>query len=353
MAPIYPLARGLLFRRDPEDAHGAALRWIARLAGHAAGRQVLRTVFGPPVVAPVEVCGLRFGNRVGLAAGYDKDGTAWRGLAALGFGHIEIGTVTPRPQPGNDRPRVFRLVQDQAIINRMGFPGQGMAAVLPRLGGPRPVGLVLGVNLGKNRDTPLERAAQDYLQVLEQAAPVADYFAVNVSSPNTPGLRSLQTPETLRELLETLVAARKRKAAELSRPLPMLVKLSPDLGDRALDSAVDTLLEAGVDGVIATNTTLERAGLRAHQAAEAGGLSGAPLTRRALTVIERVAARAQGRLPIVAVGGIMTADDARARIEAGATLVQLYTGLIFKGPALVREVAHAIAADPTGGSSGG
>jgi dihydroorotate dehydrogenase len=325
--------QSLLFRLDPEDAHRAALRLLGVAGCTGAGRAALRAAYGA-AERPVEVLGLRFPNAVGLAAGYDKDGTAWRALAALGFGHVEVGTVTPLPQAGNPRPRVFRLAEERAIINRMGFPSEGADMVRTRLHTDRPYGVVLGVNLGKNKDTPLEEAARDYVAGVRRFAEVADYLAVNVSSPNTPGLRSLQGREALRALLAAVVAARDAEAARR----PVLVKLAPDLDDAGLDDACDAALSAGVDGVIATNTTLARDGVRST---EAGGLSGAPLTARALATLGGLRARLPGTVPVIAAGGIMSADDARARLDAGAALVQLYTGFVYGGPSLVQRVARA------------
>ena len=342
---IWRLMRPLLFRGDPEQAHNRAIA-AARLGGSSSvGRAAIRTLFGQRVEAPVDAFGLRFANRVGLAAGYDKDGLGLPGLAALGFGHVEVGTVTPRPQPGNERPRVFRLVQDEALINRMGFPSRGMAFVAAQLQGRRPAGTVVGVNLGKNRDTPLERAAEDYVAVLSALGPLADYATVNVSSPNTPGLRLLQTGAALRELLERVVGRRETLVAELGRPLPLLVKLAPDLSAQDLGDAVAAVQAAGVDGIIASNTTLSREGLGEPAAAETGGLSGAPLRSRSLAMVAQIAALTGGTLPIVAVGGIHSAADARACVAAGATLVQLYTGLVYGGPGLVRQVAQGLATD--------
>ena len=262
--------------------------------------------------APVRVFGLRFSNPVGLAAGYDKDGLGWRSLACLGFGHIEVGTVTPIPQPGNPRPRVFRLPEDQAVINRMGFPSRGAQFVAERLQGKRPPGLVLGVNLGKNKDTPLELAWQDYEQLVDIFAPLADYLVVNVSSPNTVGLRQLQARHFLEELLAHVV---RRRDAFAEKRVPVLVKLSPDLSDGELEDALEALLGAGMDGVIATNTTISRPPLRSPHGSESGGLSGAPLASLSARFVREIVQRTEGKLPVVATGGIMNADDARRRLD--------------------------------------
>ena len=340
---LYRLARPLLFALPPERAHAVTLRAL-RLAGLVPPLRALLRAVSRPVRDPVELLGLRFPNRVGLAAGYDKDGVAVAGLAALGFGHVEIGTVTPGPQPGNPRPRLFRLVEDRAVINRLGFPSQGAERVAVRLR-RRPAGVVVGVNLAKQRDTPLERALEDYLGLLERFAPLADYLTVNVSSPNTPGLRRLEAGEELARLACALVARRDALAAA-GRRVPLLVKLSPDLADEELDESVDALASAGIDGVVVTNTTLSRQGLRSPVARETGGLSGAPLAARAQDVAARTARRAAGRLVVVAAGGIDSAAAAAARRAAGASLLQLYTGLIYRGPALVRQAAAAAAAQP-------
>ncbi len=338
---MYARIRRLLFRLDPETAHGLTLQ-LVRLAGAvppAAG--LLRRLFAPPD-KPVRAFGLTFCNPVGLAAGYDKDGLGWRGLVALGFGHIEVGTVTPRPQPGNPRPRLFRLPQDQALINRMGFPGKGAAFVARQLQGPRPPGTVLGVNLGKNKDTPLERAVEDYLALLPVFTPLADYLAINVSSPNTPDLRRLQGRQALDELLGAIQHARQAEARLASRRVPLLVKLAPDLTAEELDEALDVLLARQVDGVIATNTTVSRSGVRSPLKTETGGLSGAPLSERSLQMLGEIVRRTGGKLPVIAAGGVMNADDARRRLDAGAKLVQVYTGLVYRGPSLVKEIAAAL-----------
>jgi dihydroorotate dehydrogenase len=334
---MYPLFRAPLFRLDPETAHRLTLRLI-RLAGQLLPvRALLRRLFAVPS-RPVQAFGLTFTNPIGLAAGYDKDALGWRGLAALGFGHIEVGTVTQQPQPGNPRPRLFRLVDERAVINRMGFPGLGAEFVARQLSGPRPPGLVLGVNLGKNQDTPLEDAARDYLSLLQTFAPLADYLAINISSPNTVGLRRLQAHDALQELLSVLAAQRRTEAQRLGRAVPLLVKLAPDLSDTELDDALDAILNTGMDGVIATNTTLGRDGLHSALAGETGGLSGAPLRALSTEMVRKIAARTQGKLPVIGVGGVASAQDVREKLEAGACLVQLYTGLIYEGPALVMRI---------------
>jgi len=342
MSTLYALLRPLIFRLQPEQAHAGSLA-LLRLAGATApGRGLLSACFRPRLPGPeVRAFGLVFPNPVGLAAGYDKDGLGWRGLARLGFGHLELGTVTPRPQPGNPQPRVFRLVEERAVINRMGFPGSGAAHLARRIAHRRPEGVILGVNIGRNKLTPNQEAAEDYLSLLDTFAPLADYLAVNVSSPNTPGLRDLQDRAALTGLLQTLHARRLQIAAASGKSIPILVKLSPDLSSPALDGALQAALDACMDGVIIGNTTLGRDGLRSPLAAENGGLSGAPLTARNTALVRETVRRLAGRLPVIASGGVLTPADAQAKLDAGAVLVQVYTGLIYHGPGLVRDILNA------------
>jgi dihydroorotate dehydrogenase len=267
---LYTLSRKVLFRLDPETAHGLAIQAMARVGAVPPLRAALASAYSVTDAEPVEVLGLRFANRVGLAAGYDKDGEAWRGLAALGFGHIEVGTVTPEPQPGNPRPRVFRLEPQRSLINRLGFPGRGAAYVARKLRGPRPSGLVLGVNIGKQKITPLEEAAHDYEELIDVFAPLADYLAVNISSPNTPDLRRLQERGFLEDLLRAVARRRDEVADRISRRVPVLVKLAPDLDDSQLRTAVGVIADSGLDGIIATNTTIERRGIDHPLSVEAG-----------------------------------------------------------------------------------
>jgi dihydroorotate dehydrogenase len=337
---IYSLARQLLFSLDPEEAHELALRTISR-AGRVAPLQAALTALFRARSVPVEAFGITFTNRVGLAAGYDKNGDAWQGLATLGFGHIEIGTVTPEPQPGNPKPRVFRLVRQRSVINRMGFPGRGAAHVAEQLHRPRPAGLVLGANIGKQKTTALEDAAEDYEELIDVFAPLADYLAVNISSPNTPGLRRLQERGFLEALLKRLVARRQEASERLGRPVPLLVKVAPDLTEAQLDTALESMIHAGIDGIIATNTTISRDGVEPELAGEEGGLSGALLSARSTEMVGTIARRTGGKLPIIGVGGIMGPDDARAKLDAGATLVQVYTGLVYAGPELVKEIIRS------------
>ncbi len=349
---MYPLFRPLLFKLDPENAHRITLQLI-RLAGILPpSRWFLQSLFAVPE-KPVELLGLKFKNAVGLAAGYDKDGIAVEGLATLGFGHLEIGTVTPRPQPGNPRPRVFRLVEDQAVINRMGFPGQGarFAAVhlqralkgQPTQDGSRKRDFpFIGVNLGKNKDTTLEEAAKDYVSLMRSFSALADYLAINISSPNTAGLRRLQGRDMLENLLNTIASERRVNALPSGRHIPILVKLAPDLSEEELDDALDVILRNGMDGVIATNTTIERTGLRSQHQGETGGLSGSPLRHRSEAVLAQVLKRLDGRIPVVSAGGIMSPEDAKRRLEMGAALVQVYTGLVYAGPGLVQKIIRAV-----------
>ncbi|MGX6601211.1 quinone-dependent dihydroorotate dehydrogenase [Micromonosporaceae bacterium Da 78-11] len=324
--------RPVLFRLGGGDAETAHEFTLNRLAGLGARtRALLRSRYATD--APVDAFGVRFPNPVGLAAGMDKNGLALPAWPALGFGFVEVGTVTARPQPGNDKPRLFRLRDSEAIINRMGFNNAGAAALADRLRALGPIGVPLGVSLGKSKVTPLGDAVQDYLTSYELVHPYADYIAVNVSSPNTPGLRSLQDKSSIAELLGALVGRK-----------PVLVKIAPDLTEPAIAELLEVCLSHGAAGVIATNTTLARDGLAdadQPRAAEAGGLSGRPLTERARKVVHFVHTETGGRLPIIGVGGIMDADDASRLFDAGASLVQLYSGFIYKGPALVKAAAGA------------
>jgi len=331
---MYRFFRPLLFHLDPEDAHNLTLNMV-RLAGNfAPARRILQSLYAAPD-QPVTAFGLTFKNPIGLAAGYDKDGVAVRGLAALGFGHIEIGTVTPRPQAGNPRPRVFRLVEDRAVINRMGFPGRGSNFVARQLAGrQRPAAIKVGVNLGKNKDTPLEEASSDYLSLMRTFAALADYLILNVSSPNTVGLRRLQG----RQMLEGLLGAIARERPSLNYHIPVLVKLAPDLDEEELEDALQVILDSGMDGIVATNTTLSRPDLRSQRASESGGLSGDPLRKLSLIMLKKIVKKVAGRLPVVSAGGVMTPEDAHQRLETGATLVQVYTGLVYGGPGLVKEI---------------
>lgn len=335
-ASLYPLLRPLLFKLDAETAH----EWTVKMmrAAHCLGMLKSRITNDN---SPVEVLGLKFPNRVGLAAGMDKSASAVDAWIACGFGHVEVGTLTPRPQPGNPAPRLFRLVENRAIINRMGFNNPGIEAAVARLG-RRGTGGIVGVNIGKNIDTPNEEAVDDYVKCLRAASPVADYIAVNISSPNTKGLRDLQAEEPVRRLVGTLKEEQARFHAQHGRRVPLVVKIAPDLDAAQIEMLAKVFAELQLDGVIATNTTLSRTGVEQHpRAGEAGGLSGAPLTRRSTEVIAAFRQLLPGTIPIIGVGGVMGAADAEAKVTAGASLLQIYTGLVYRGPALIREIAAA------------
>ena len=340
------LLRPVFFRLQPETAHHFTLGML-RLAGAVPlVVPILRRIFAPARPGPeVKAFGLTFANPVGLAAGYDKQGEALPGLASLGFSHLEIGTITPRAQPGNPTPRVFRIPAEGAVINRMGFPNRGaepVARCMRRLAGETGVlgRSILGVNLGKNKVTPLEGAVEDYLSLMRSFAPMAGYLAINVSSPNTPGLRKLQTRVALEELLSALGRQRQALLPALSHPLPILVKLAPDLSWPEIDDALTAIESAGMDGVIATNTTLSREGLRSPLGSEEGGLSGAPLRALSTRIIRYITSHT--KLPVVGVGGIMSLQDACEKLDAGAALIQLYTGMIYAGPGLAQAILNGL-----------
>jgi dihydroorotate dehydrogenase len=342
----YTLLRPLLFRLDPEQIHAWTLQALRLAGAPEVGRRWLRWAFDGRQELQVRAFGLSFRNPLGLAAGYDKEGEAVRALACLGFGHIEVGTVTPQPQPGNPRPRVFRLIDDEALINRMGFPSAGAEAMRKRLSRlPARRDFVVGINLGKARDTPLDEAARDYVALLHELYPCGDYFAINVSSPNTPGLRRLQSRHSLEELLASLQSERARLAQSSGVARPLLVKLAPDLTWEELDDALAALQRFEVAGVIATNTTIARAGLRSIRAGELGGLSGRPLRERSTAVVDYIHRHTQGQLPIVAAGGVASARDVLEKLEAGACLVQIFTGLVYQGPGLARSILSDLIAD--------
>jgi dihydroorotate dehydrogenase len=337
---LYALARPLLFALDPEDAHRLTL-WLADAARAA---RVLGWAARPVPAQPVRAMGLEFPNPVGLAAGLDKDAAHVDALAALGFGFLEVGTVTPRPQPGNPRPRLFRLPRARALINRFGFNSAGVEAFAANLARARYRG-ILGVNIGKNSDTPLERAADDYAICLERVYPAASYVTVNVSSPNTEGLRALQERDALDRLLARLAAERERLAARHGKRLPLALKVAPDLGEAEIRAVAEAVRRHGFDGVIATNTSVSREGVEGlPQADEAGGLSGAPIRRRATRVLAALAAELGREVALIGAGGILSGADATEKRAAGAALVQLYTGLVYRGPALIAECVAALRA---------
>lgn len=347
------LLKPLLFRLDAETAHDR-ITTLLQIAGHTplAGR-LLQALYGyaHPSLR-VTVAGLAFSNPLGLAAGFDKRGTLIAPIGYLGFGHIEVGTVTPRPQSGNPRPRLFRLPEDAALINRLGFNSEGMVVLARRLRRSWVVGdglwtdapqstshhpqskIVVGVNIGKNRDTPLERAVEDYAAAFVALAPLSDYVTVNISSPNTPGLRRLHEREALAALLAELSALNRR----LRRPRPLFLKVSPDETAAQLDEVIEASLAAGVSGFIAGNTTLHRPGLRSAARDESGGLSGRPLATRARAVLAYLWRSTGGRVPLIGVGGIFSAEDAYQAIRAGASLIQLYTGMVYRGPGIARDI---------------
>jgi dihydroorotate dehydrogenase len=335
-----------LFRLDAEHAHELAVANLARLGRVRPLCAAVARVhqLEPARYRPVECLGLKFPNAIGLAAGFDKNGLAWPAAAALGFGHVEIGTVTLHAQPGNPRPRAFRYPAEQAVINRMGFNNDGAAALAARLAtrpGPGRRAIPLGINLGKSKVTPLDQATEDYVGSFRLLAEHADYLVVNVSSPNTPGLRELQDAAWLRPLLAALVAENSGRVAAGRPRRPLLLKIAPDLDFRQIDAALQVIADLRLDGIIATNTTLARPGALAA-VHEAGGLSGAPLRRRSTEIINYISRATHGRLPIIGVGGVMDEASAGEKLDAGATLVQVYTGLIYRGPFFAAELARAL-----------
>ncbi|MGB0466561.1 MAG: quinone-dependent dihydroorotate dehydrogenase [Pontibacterium sp.] len=337
---LYPLARSLMFRFDPETSHDLALRTM----NVAADLGLYKLMGATQIADPVEVMGLNFPNRVGLAAGLDKNGIAVDGLASMGFGFVEVGTVTPRPQAGNPKPRIFRLPEHSAIINRMGFNNGGVDQLLKNLERSAYKG-ILGINIGKNKDTANEKANDDYLLCMRKVYERASYITVNVSSPNTPGLRTLQYGESLNSLLDALKSEQVRQAKLHNRYVPIAVKIAPDMETEELQLVASSLKAYEMDGVIATNTTLSREGVEGAQFAdEAGGLSGAPVRNKSTQTIRTLAQALDGALPVIGVGGITEGFDAAEKIEAGASLVQIYTGFIYKGPQLVADSVRAIQA---------
>lgn len=342
---LYEIARPVLFSLDPETAHETALTGL-----HLAGRVL--PAAKPIAATPVEVMGLQFPNRIGLAAGLDKNGEAIDGLARMGFGFLEIGTITPRPQPGNPKPRMFRLPEANALINRLGFNNDGLEAFIANVQksavrqqtGSSPQGrLLLGLNIGKNAATPIENAVDDYLICLDGVYPHADYVTVNISSPNTKNLRALQSDEALDALLGRIAERRETLATQHGKRVPIFVKIAPDLDDAQIDVIAATLKRHAMDGVVATNTTLSRDAVKGlRHAEEAGGLSGAPVLAASNRVISQLRAALGKGFPIIGVGGIMSGADAVSKIQAGADVVQIYTGLIYQGPGLVAEAANSI-----------
>lgn len=340
---MYNLARSLFFRVDPETSHGMALGALDAL--HRAGG--VTRLFGRRVDDPVELMGLRFANRVGLAAGLDKNADHLDALGALGFGFVEVGTVTPKAQPGNPKPRLFRLAQHEAIINRFGFNNKGVEHLIGQVKRRHYDGIV-GINIGKNLTTPVEQALDDYLMCLDAVHPYADYIAVNVSSPNTPGLRTLQFGEQLDALLGPIRTRASELNRQSGRSVPLLIKIAPDMSEEEVALMAESIARNALDGVIATNTTVSRAGVEGEpQAEEAGGLSGKPVFEASNRVIRQLREHLP-QLPIIGVGGIDSAAAAQAKIAAGADLVQLYSGLIYQGPRLVGECARVLAGQKPG-----
>ena len=338
---LYAATRPFLFLLDAEEAHNLTLPSLRRAQSLG-----LTRLLPKPQADPHTVMGLRFANPVGLAAGLDKDGAYIDGLASLGFGFIEVGTVTPRAQPGNPKPRMFRLAKANALINRMGFNNGGVDAFVRNVQASRfhqEGSGILGLNIGKNADTPIERAADDYLLCLEKVYPYASYVTVNISSPNTKNLRDLQDADALDRLLSGLKSAQQRLADQHGKYVPLVLKIAPDIDTEQIKAIADALLRHQIDGVIATNTTITRSAVEgmAH-ADEAGGLSGAPVTIRSTEVIRALKVELGNAIPIIGVGGIMTGADAKQKQQAGASLIQLYTGLIYSGPALIRDCANAL-----------
>ncbi len=341
---LYSLCRRVLFSMNPETAHNLTmsnLNWAVHMGLH-------KLLTRMPDDNPVHVMGLRFPNAIGLAAGMDKDGIRVSAFGALGFGHVEVGTITPLAQPGNPKPRCFRVIPARGIINRMGFNNQGAEQVLRNLRSAaafRLRGGILGINIGKNAVTPIENALSDYEKGLDAVYDAADYIAINISSPNTKNLRQLQTEEHFAHLVSGIVARREKlKETRDGKHVPIAVKLAPDLENDDILRCVDVLIEKGIDAVIATNTTISReavAGLPNSE--QTGGLSGAPLRKRSTEVVDLIARHVKGALPIIASGGVMSAEDAVEKVEAGAQLVQLYTGFIYQGPQLIADSSDAVA----------
>ena len=335
---MYSLARPFLFCLDAERAHDLGL--TALETAYRTGLNPLLAT--KPAPLPTSVFGLNFENPVGLAAGLDKNGAYIDALAALGFGFIEVGTTTPRPQPGNPKPRMWRLPEQQAVINRLGFNNEGVDALVRNVERARYPG-VLGINIGKNKDTPNARAVDDYRFCLDRVYARASYVTVNISSPNTQGLRDLQEEETLKRFVGTLREAQEKLAGRHGARKPMLLKIAPDLSESELDGIAAVLAATSIDGLICTNTTIDRGAVGgARHAEEAGGLSGKPLFDKATSVLRRMAQRLGGKIPLIGVGGILSGADAAAKIAAGASLVQFYSGMIYRGPELIRESVEAI-----------
>lgn len=335
---FYPVIRQILFRLDAEYTHELTLRGLRQLAATPFGGLLSQTLADKPV----ECMGLKFRNVLGLAAGLDKNGECIDAFGALGFGFIEIGTITPQPQPGNDKPRLFRIAAAEGIINRMGFNNAGVERLVENVKKAKFKGII-GINIGKNKDTPAEQGKQDYLICMEKVYPWAGYITINISSPNTPGLRDMQYGEALDELLSALKIKQTELHGVHKKYVPLAVKIAPDLSDEQLIQIADSLRKYKIDGVIATNTTLDRSLVNGLKfASETGGLSGRPLQARSTEIIRLLAGALQGEIPIIGVGGIDSLISAREKIAAGATLIQIYTGFIYKGPSLIKQIVTNI-----------
>ena len=336
----YAIFRPILFALDPERAHHAAFAALDAQAALGLARVWAGQL---PAVKPLNVMGLSFPNRVGLAAGLDKDAKHLRGLSQLGFGFIEIGTLTPKPQPGNPTPRMFRLPEHEGLINRLGFNNGGVDDAVKRLVA-RDTVVPVGVNIGKNAVTPIENAADDYLIAMRAVYATADYITINISSPNTKNLRDLQAPDSVAALVNCIVREGEALAQSSGQRKPIAVKIAPDLEDAMVNDVVSAIINAGADAIICSNTTISRAGVDGHaHAAETGGLSGAPLTQRADTMLAKVVKASGDRVPIIGVGGIMSVADARRKIDIGASLIQIYTGMLYRGPGFVGELVRGLA----------
>ena len=338
------LLKPFLFKMDPEKAHHLTMRLFSMLLKLPGGKSIVKGLYRAPQEAQgIDLMGMYFPNRVGLAAGFDKDGKYMDAMAHLGFGFIEIGTVTPRPQGGNPKPRLFRLPADRALINRMGFNNDGVDALVKRLQRHKPQGVIIGGNIGKNKDTPNDRAVEDYDICFEKLHDLVDYFVVNVSSPNTPGLRELQDKAPLLHLLSHLQQANTLKA----NPKPILLKIAPDLTNAQLDDIIEIVKVSQIAGVIATNTTIERSGLYTPASRidtiGAGGLSGYPVRHRSTEVIRYLHTHSGGAFPIIGVGGVDSPEAAREKLNAGASLVQVYSGMVYYGPSLVKDIVKGLA----------
>lgn len=345
---MYSFSRPFLFALDPERAHALGLTAIE--AAYRTGLNPLVALKPKPM--RTRLFGLDFENPVGLAAGMDKNGAHIDALASLGFGFLEIGTITPRAQPGNPKPRMFRLSSHQAVINRLGFNNEGVNQLVKNVERARYRG-VLGINIGRNKDTPAETAVNDYLACLERVYPLASYVTVNISSPNTQGLRDLQEERALKRFIETLREAQEKLASKHGKRVPMLVKIAPDLSDEEIDGIAKVFIDAHVDGAVATNTTVDRHAIAKHRhAKEGGGLSGRPLYGHSTYVLRRLRAHLPDSIPVIGVGGILSGADAAGKIAAGASLVQVYTGLVYRGPSLIGECVEAIRRRKEGPSAG-